>query len=313
MLRSFAAQLSLVVAVQQPTSVAVDSNGGLQLDLLSADQPGCNDICPFWCNMTARPIFMQKRKTLMCLRRRSGPPVPLTVACCKTNQACGGEPEERECPTTRPPPPASGLRDKLEQREIDHFKLVNMMRKEGFKCVPEDDGEPLPALKLDCTLFKAAQSHAVNMSMGNYLSPRGRPDGSTWQSRASAQKGGIPLKASDTNGNFAGGREGPASALQRFKSLKGMCRKIMDKKWKYFAPGANHNPNAQSNMFKQVWVEAFLKDVKDHEVDESSCVDADLLQTIDAQVHTQFEDKDDIIILDESDVRESDAEIAEEQ
>merc|ERR1719356_2155869 len=106
--------------------------------------------------------------------------------------------------------------------EIEHFNLLNKLRKDGFTCPGGSTYAPNNTpLKFDCRLREASFLHSEDMGVQNYFSHTSKDGRSPWD-RARAQ--GVVAGGE----NIAAGRGGAQEVLDQWKNSDGHCRNMMN-------------------------------------------------------------------------------------
>jgi len=160
--------------------------------------------------------------------------------CCECGKAKAG-------PTPAPtPPPKSRPRDKVSDREWEHYQLVKQLRRAG-------PGE----FEFDCRLWKASQLHSQDMEDRGYFShgaPPPAPHGETAHARAAAQ--GFDRFAFSGE-NLHLGSTTARDSFQGLKNSAGHYRTMMGKEHKLFAVGHGFNPEQSGSALR--WTQMFGK------------------------------------------------------
>lgn len=203
-----------------------------------------------------------------------GPPIPFPELCCET--CAKGWETKFNCVitttttttiTAKPPPP--GARMMTNQKELDHFNLLNNLRANGFSCPDGTVWPPNPVpLKWHCRLFEAAQWHSEDMATKNYFSHIGQAGSTKYTERAAERGTSVDVE------NMAAGNSGAAAVLAQWKGSNGHCIEMGRPVWKSFAVGYAYN---ESSDFKHYWTQMFSR--YDTGLDETGCVHSNLLQT----------------------------------
>merc|ERR1719410_3250917 len=130
--------------------------------------------------------------------------------------------------------------------EIEHFNLLNDLRRTGFTCPGGRSYAPNPTpLQFDCRLWKASQLHSEDMAAQNYFSHTSKNGRSPWD-RANAQ--GVSAGAE----NIAAGRGAADDVMTQWKNSDGHCRGMMNPDMRIFGVGRAYEP--QSN-YRYYWTQ----------------------------------------------------------
>lgn len=154
---------------------------------------------------------------------------------------------------------------KAEAVELEHFRLLNELRANGFTCPKGTNFPPNPTpLKFDCRLWKASDLHSKDMADKGYFSHTSRDGRSPWD-RARAQ--GVNAGGE----NIAAGRSGAAEVLEQWKNSDGHCTNMMSASFRIFGVGRHFNANSK---YRYYWTQMLGRASELASLDQSCLGDA---------------------------------------
>lgn len=223
-----AAATTTITVTTQPVARITQRGCACKKSWTLTDHPNkpCNSYC---CNPDSDPMglwcFVEIRS---CERRSWG-------------YCSGSTPSPSPLPVPVPPP--SG---QVSAKALEHFALLNDLRRIGFTCPGgrrySPNAEPL---KFDCRLWRASQLHSQDMADNNYFSHDSKDGRSPWD-RARAQ--GINANAE----NIAAGSSTASGTLNQWKQSDGHCRNMMNPSYTIFAVGYAYNAGSR---YRHYWTQ----------------------------------------------------------
>lgn len=144
---------------------------------------------------------------------------------------------------------ANGLDQYVSDDELEHFRLLNELRAEGFTCPYgthyQANAEPL---LFDCRLWRAAKLHSEDMVANGYYSHYSQDGSSPWD-RSAAQ--GIAASGENILWTYTS-MGGPDGALDGWQGSDGHCNNMMNPAKRLFGVGMT-----LKNGIKEYWVQMF--------------------------------------------------------
>lgn len=256
---------------------------------------------------TTQPVARVTQKGCVCKKSwtLSGTNKPCTSYCCNPDSDpkglwcfvesptceerswgyCSGSspsPSPSPAPSPSPSPPSS----QVSAQALEHFRLLNDLRRGGFTCPGGQNYGPNPEpLKFDCRLWRAAQLHSQDMADNNYFSHDSQDGRSPWD-RASAQ--GISANAE----NIAAGSSTASGTLTQWKNSDGHCRNMMNPSFTLFAVGYGYNADSS---YRHYWTQMLKSGSSGL---DTSCLEAMDVPSMDALVHGGEKSEDEIEDMD---------------
>jgi len=136
----------------------------------------------------------------------------------------------------------------VSDRALEHFQLLNQLRRAGFRCPGGTSFAPNSVeLKFDCRLWRASQLHSQDMANEKYFDHTSK-DGRSFSDRARAQ--GVQASSE----NIAAGLSTAQAVLEQWKKSDGHCRNMMKTDAKIFAVGYGFS---QGSTYKHYWTQMF--------------------------------------------------------
>lgn len=155
---------------------------------------------------------------------------------------------------------AVAFADEASDIELEHFRLLNDLRRKGFTCPNGASYAPnnVP-LKFDCRLWKASQLHSQDMGEQRYFSHTSKDGRSPW-ARAEAQ--GV----SASGENIAAGNSGAQAVLDQWANSDGHCRNMMNPSQRVIGIGRAY---VSGSPYRYYWTQMFGRDSQLASLDES--------------------------------------------
>jgi len=142
------------------------------------------------------------------------------------------------------------LRQRPSSKEMEHFRLINQLRANGFRCPDGSYFSPNHApLKFDCRLWRAARGWSNRMATERFEGHRHK--GSTACQRTA--DAGYP-RNKGCGENLALGDGNPATAIRQLQESNEHCKNMGDPAYNMVGVGLIHNSGSK---FRYYWTDSF--------------------------------------------------------